>query len=67
MSLRINATLNSPRKPVQIVESYPVGEKARLRVLGHGGVAHSEEPTELNILYRKGRASPVSDDTANGP
>lgn len=43
MFVRVKSTPNSPRKSVQLVESYRLDGKIRQRVVRHIGIAHDEE------------------------
>jgi len=46
MFIRVKKTPNSPRKSVQIVESYRVGKKVRQKIVKHIGVALDDEQLE---------------------
>ena len=48
MFIRVKKTPNSPRRSVQIVESFREGGKVRQRIVRHVGVAHGED--ELDRL-----------------
>ncbi len=46
MFIRVKSTPNSPRKSVQIVESYRVNGKVRQRIVKHIGIAHDKKELE---------------------
>ena len=51
MFVRVKETPNSPRKSVQIVQSYRVGDKVRQRIVRYVGIAHDDEELEkLKLL-----------------
>ena len=51
MFVRVKETPNSPRKSVQIVQSYRVGNKVRQKIVRYVGIAHDDEELEkLKLL-----------------
>ncbi len=51
MFIRVKTTPNSPRKSVQLVESFRVGDKVRQKIVKHIGIAFDEkELEELKVL-----------------
>jgi len=46
MFIRVKSTPNSPRKSIQIVESFRVGGKVRQRIVKHIGVGENDEELE---------------------
>lgn len=54
MFIRVNTTPNSPRRSIQIVESYRVGPKVRQKIIRHVGIAMDErEEEKLKNLARE--------------
>lgn len=51
MFVRVKETPNSPRKSVQIVASYRVGDKVRQKIVRYVGIAHDDDELEkLKLL-----------------
>ena len=51
MFMRVKTTPNSPRKSVQLVESFRVGDKVRQKIVKHIGIAFDDkELEELKVL-----------------
>ena len=57
MFIRVNTTPNSPRKSVQIVESFREGKKVKKRILRHVGIATNDrEEAMLRRLAEQAKA-----------
>ena len=74
MFIRVKSTPNSPRKSVQIVESFRQGKKVKQRIVRHIGIAHDDEElrrlrefaefVKARILHRRRRSLIPPDETA---
>ncbi len=68
MFIRVKTTPNSPRKSVQIVESFREGRKVRQRIVRHVGIAMDadEEASMFRVKAGFGVFSAVSGDPCPG-